>query len=56
MQHLLTDNANRVPWNKGKITGQKPSLNQFIHSPESFDNVQSGILKYRQKNQCESTK
>ena len=26
MQHLLTHNANRVPWNKGKITGQKPPL------------------------------
>lgn len=26
MQHLLTYKANRVPWNKGKITGQKPPL------------------------------
>ena len=26
MQYLLTHDANRVPWNKGKITGQKPPL------------------------------
>jgi integrase len=26
MEYLLTPNANRVPWNKGKITGQKPPL------------------------------
>lgn len=54
MQNLLTNNASRVIWNKVKITGQKPCLNQFAYSPESLDDVQSGILKYRQKNQCES--
>jgi len=26
MQYLLTPDAPRVPWNKGKITGQKPPL------------------------------
>jgi integrase len=26
MQYLLTHDAPRVPWNKGKITGQKPPL------------------------------
>lgn len=26
MEYLLTPNANRFPWNKGKITGQKPPL------------------------------
>jgi hypothetical protein len=26
MQYLLTHQASRVPWNKGKITGQKPPL------------------------------
>ena len=26
MQYLLTHQARRVPWNKGRITGQKPPL------------------------------
>lgn len=26
MQSLLTHDVNRVPWNKGKYTGQKPPL------------------------------
>jgi len=26
MQYLLTHQVSRVPWNKGKITGQKPPL------------------------------
>ncbi len=26
MQHLLTHHDNHIPWNKGKITGQKPPL------------------------------
>jgi hypothetical protein len=26
MQHLLAHSDNHIPWNKGKITGQKPPL------------------------------
>lgn len=26
MQYLLTHEVNRIPWNKGRITGQKPPL------------------------------
>ncbi len=26
MQYLLTHNTRKVPWNKGRVTGQKPPL------------------------------
>ena len=26
MRYLITHNVHRVPWNKGKLTGQKPPL------------------------------
>ena len=26
MQYLLTHSVHHIPWNKGKITGQKPPL------------------------------